>query len=130
MTRLRTLDASGREAMRRAKAEERAFRQANPDPRDAFVPVAEACRRQFRREVWTWRMDPARFPALIVAMKAAMRSGEPLTCDEATAITGVSPPPLDAVGGWWTWLPFSGSWRPAFVASAAGRTGWSRWLSW
>ena len=94
MTRLRTLDASGREAMRRAKAEERAFRQANPDPRDAFVPVAEAYRRQFRREVWTWRMDPARFPALIVAMT----SGEPLTCDEATASTGVSPPPLDAVG--------------------------------
>jgi hypothetical protein len=46
-------------------------------------------------------MDPARFPALIVAMKAAMRSGEPLTCDEATAITGVSPLPLDAVRRCW-----------------------------
>jgi hypothetical protein len=31
-------------------------------------------------------------------MQAAIQAGESLTRDEATAITGVSPPPLDAVG--------------------------------
>jgi hypothetical protein len=100
MTRLRTLDAAGREAVRRAQieAQERASREANLPPLDAFAPVAEAYRRQFRREVWIWRMDMDRLPVLTKAMKAAMRSGEPLTCDETTAITGVSPPPLDAVG--------------------------------
>jgi precorrin-3B methylase len=43
-------------------------------------------------------MDMDRLPALTAAMQAAMRAGEPLTCDEATALTGVSPPPLDGVG--------------------------------
>jgi hypothetical protein len=65
-----------------------------PHPLDAFAPVAETYRRQFRREVWIWRMDMDRLPALTKAMKA----GEPLTCDEATAITGVSPSPLGTVG--------------------------------
>jgi ABC-type branched-subunit amino acid transport system substrate-binding protein len=68
------------------------------DPLTAFAPVAEAYRRRFRREVWTWRMDWDRLPALAAAMQAAMQAGEPLSCDEATSITGVSPPPLGADG--------------------------------
>jgi hypothetical protein len=80
----------------RVEAEERALKEA--DPRDAYVPVAMAYSRQFHREIWTWRMDPARYPALIAAMQAAMQADRPLTCDEATAITGASPPPLNAVG--------------------------------
>jgi hypothetical protein len=70
----------------------------SPEPWDQLQAVMAAYGRQFRREVWTWRMDRDRIPALIGAMEAAMEAGEPLTCDEATAITGVSPPPLGAVG--------------------------------
>jgi hypothetical protein len=100
MTRRRTPADAGEDAMRRAQfeAEERAFREANPDPWAAYVPVAEAYSRQFHKEIWTWRMDPARYPALIEAMQAAMRADTPLSCDEATAVTGVSPPPLGADG--------------------------------
>jgi hypothetical protein len=32
-------------------------------------------------------------PALVAVMQAAMRTGQSLSCDEPTAITGVSPPP-------------------------------------
>jgi hypothetical protein len=32
------------------------------------------------------------------AMQAAIRADQPLSCDEATAITGVSPPPPGTVG--------------------------------
>lgn len=69
-----------------------------PGPQERFRPVAAAYSRQFHREVWTWRMCEDRFPALIAAMETAMRADRPLTCDEATTITGTSPPPLGADG--------------------------------
>jgi hypothetical protein len=46
----------------------------------------------------TWRMNPARGPALIAAMDAALHAGRALTVDEASAVTGCKPPPLGTVG--------------------------------
>jgi hypothetical protein len=43
-------------------------------------------------------MDPRRIPAVCKVMRHAMETGEPLSVDDAEAITGVSPPPLGAVG--------------------------------
>jgi hypothetical protein len=66
-----------------------------PDLLAAFAPVAQAYRRQFCQGVWIWNANPACLPALAAAMRAAMQADQPLTCEEAAAITGVSPPPLD-----------------------------------
>lgn len=60
--------------------------------------MSRAYRDQFGRDVWTWRMDPARIPALVTVMRKAMEDGQPLSVDDAVAIPGVSPPPLHAVG--------------------------------
>ena len=69
-----------------------------PDPYDALLEASRAYRDRFGRDVWTWRMDPDRIPTVIQAMRAAMERGEALSVDDAEAITGVSPPPLGAVG--------------------------------
>lgn len=68
------------------------------DPYDTLTTMANAYRAKFARDVWTWRMDPGRIPAVVAAMRKAMEDGQPLSADEAQAVTGVSPPPMDAVG--------------------------------
>jgi hypothetical protein len=62
------------------------------DPWEALRDVAHAYYQQFGKEVWTWRMDPARIPALAAAMKAALAAGRPLSVNEAAAVTKVTPP--------------------------------------
>jgi hypothetical protein len=74
---------------------------ATPPAPDPYAPLRREIgryRRQFDSEPWTWRADPIHFPVLIRAMRQARRDGRPLTLDEASAITGVSPPPLGAIG--------------------------------
>ena len=83
------------EAARRARNEAEDF---PAHPRDTYEPVATAYSRQFHKEIWTWHMELARYPALIAAIQDAMRKDRALTCDEATTITGVSPPSLGADG--------------------------------